>query len=1453
LFFGFTAKSQEYEWVKFYQGEMSQSLSSLSTDKEGNVYFTIDFSADMTFDSVTIPASWGNSIFACKKNSDGKILWYKTIWNPFVTNTRSLGSTFKKKGNQLIFIYSNGSGIGSGSLVVDSDTIPSSGISGDALFVVEFDTSGNFVSGREIIAGSMFGSTFTPHCFKNDENDNVYLCLTYYGSLTVFDTTGSYGYTINRYTQTTRILKFSEGGKKLEWHREFPGSIDPNSIDADIHGNVYMGGYWENSPSSFIFKGQTINRPQTCSGVVFILDKNGNDKNWFHILASDNQSTVSAVAAHDSNSVFVTGHFKGDSARFGNQWKKTSVLGVYHFFSKYTASGTMLWEKHEDSFISTTVLPVSSATIPKESSCAVINFKDQFLYISHYVNSLNTLYDGQRYVQPNGAWPIYLYSGMNLKVDHLGNILWGFRTQYPFIGMGTDNKKNLYFGGDFSRDSISFGPFKAKIARWGGNDAFVGKTFDYSIFRGPVKAGPYCAGDTFKVSYTKTGEFGDSNVFYAELSDENGDFIGRERILGSIKTKDSGTIVGTIPLFQVASSGKYRIRIRSTSPQAQSFYRFDALRLLIYSRDKADPGPTETICRGDTIMIKTFGGTKWTWSPQYRMNDSNSRTPLVCPDKTTQYRIVIADSSGCGQPDTAYKTVRVITDPQIRFKSPDTIACKASTVTIIASFLEGDSLYVWDWFALNSQGNFNYIKTKSENLSDTLHFKLASTENDSQQLMLYLRDGCEVKTGIGYYTVRVNKDRPDILFPGKDTLVCPGKPVSIIANFQNGNKAGYNWQWFEMNTLGQWIPGSKSSGNVSDTLLYTMPVNWKRNKLIRIVLSDNCADLADTAIYTLIPSDTLRITLNTADTLLCRGQSYTWKANGSGGDHKTYGFKWIDKLTGQVLSFADSLKFDADSAIQVQLTLGDGCMPNQASRMFTLTVRPWLTGTITDPRNNNLSDSILCYGQPLKLTSSSSGGNNKYHYKWLLKGKVVSSADNLQLDLKDHFSKSGDSGSLVFILSDQCTISDASASISLKMLPELSGEGRSTDSICYKGKALFSANGKGGKGNYLYKWWDTNFKSVGNSDSLLIAHSDSLLKGNIIRYVVIFDGCSLPADTLKLSSYFRSPLSLKLRSSDSCTYNSALLTAMVSGGKTPHYNVSWWKLNSFVGANKGSLTVFPDADLVLYKAVANDGCSLASDTSVIYVGLGQAVKLYAKGFCLGDTTFISLDPAKLPTVYTWKINQLDISVPGRFYNAVFNHVGNYKVNVKTANFNCKGSDSISFRIVEKPIADFDYSYLGTSSTSVNFHFINKSVNSNAWLWTFNNSYVSVIQNPKYSYTDTGFSQIRLIANNQNLCFDTIVKKIPVMWSIKFFLPNVFSPDGNGINEGFGLNENQHYLVKYYSLTVFNRWGEKVFETDKAHELWNGDKCQQGVYIFFANITDIYGRVHMMKGPVEVLR
>jgi gliding motility-associated-like protein len=113
--------------------------------------------------------------------------------------------------------------------------------------------------------------------------------------------------------------------------------------------------------------------------------------------------------------------------------------------------------------------------------------------------------------------------------------------------------------------------------------------------------------------------------------------------------------------------------------------------------------------------------------------------------------------------------------------------------------------------------------------------------------------------------------------------------------------------------------------------------------------------------------------------------------------------------------------------------------------------------------------------------------------------------------------------------------------------------------------------------------------------------------------------------------------------------------------------------------------------------------------------------------------------------------------------------------------------------------------------------------------------------------------VRLLVSNQGKCYDSSSLLLPVYDDIEFYFPNVFSPNNNGLNDGFGLSSSQFLFVKEYNLKIFNRWGELLFNSDQMEETWNGGKAPLGVYIWVAQIRDVYNVLHELKGVVEVLR
>ncbi|MEL7121138.1 MAG: gliding motility-associated C-terminal domain-containing protein, partial [Bacteroidota bacterium] len=74
----------------------------------------------------------------------------------------------------------------------------------------------------------------------------------------------------------------------------------------------------------------------------------------------------------------------------------------------------------------------------------------------------------------------------------------------------------------------------------------------------------------------------------------------------------------------------------------------------------------------------------------------------------------------------------------------------------------------------------------------------------------------------------------------------------------------------------------------------------------------------------------------------------------------------------------------------------------------------------------------------------------------------------------------------------------------------------------------------------------------------------------------------------------------------------------------------------------------------------------------------------------------------------------------------------------------------------------------------------------------------------------------------------------------FFVPNVFSPNGDGINDQFGVFIDPNYTISSYQLMVFDRWGSLVFQSNNPEQTWNGrlaaNEAPAGVYLYTLEIV-----------------
>ena len=156
-------------------------------------------------------------------------------------------------------------------------------------------------------------------------------------------------------------------------------------------------------------------------------------------------------------------------------------------------------------------------------------------------------------------------------------------------------------------------------------------------------------------------------------------------------------------------------------------------------------------------------------------------------------------------------------------------------------------------------------------------------------------------------------------------------------------------------------------------------------------------------------------------------------------------------------------------------------------------------------------------------------------------------------------------------------------------------------------------------------------------------------------------------------------------------------------------------------------------------------------------------------------------------------------------------------------------------------------------------FVNESVNADSYLWDFGDGSRSAEANPSHEYTQNGSYKITLTAYQSTACSSSETKGILTISvdggiSNTMFIPNVFTPNGDGINDNFAVTVSN---IANFHLQVFNRYGRQVFESKNEGNKWdgnlNGKQLPEGTYYYILNTTDTSGKISKASGPILLLR
>lgn len=334
-------------WHKQLGGTSNESLTSIDSDSDGNIYILGSFGNTITLGGTVLTGEGvAGSQFFAKLNSNGDYLWAKKN-SGTNENFKLYDIKADDFGNVFLTGYSKSPTLTFDNVIMSIDSNDSTA-SSNRVFLTKFDTNGNCLWGKIATLGESGSMGSIPTSVSPDNNGGAAIC-GYFGVTTLsFDAitltkTNSFPTYSNMF-----VVKFDDSGNAIWAHNTgtiYQNNTAANAVEIDSAGNVYVGGFFPNSISF----GTTV--LLSTLGTQFFLAKfteNG-ILDWARSSGPSTNvgfSNLNSITTDQQNNVYIAGLTYASTIQFGSsvQLSNWGTAGGL-FVTKYSTTGDAIWAK----------------------------------------------------------------------------------------------------------------------------------------------------------------------------------------------------------------------------------------------------------------------------------------------------------------------------------------------------------------------------------------------------------------------------------------------------------------------------------------------------------------------------------------------------------------------------------------------------------------------------------------------------------------------------------------------------------------------------------------------------------------------------------------------------------------------------------------------------------------------------------------------------------------------------------------------------------------------------------------------------------------------------------------------------------------------------------------------------------------------------------------------------
>ncbi len=779
-------------------------------------------------------------------------------------------------------------------------------------------------------------------------------------------------------------------------------------------------------------------------------------------------------------------------------------------------------------------------------------------------------------------------------------------------------------------------------------------------------------------------------------------------------------------------------------------------------------GTDQTVCIGTAVTLSGLGAATYTW------DNSGVDGVAFNPSTTATYTVTGTDGNGCINTDQVQVIVNLLANVTA---GPDQTVCIGTAVTLSGG---GAVTYVWD------NGGINGVAFTP---GTTTTYTVTGTD----------ANGC-----VNTDQVVVNINALPVVNAGNDFSICFGDNATV----SGAGALSYTWNNGVTNsvpfspvvTTTYTVSGTDANNCVNtDQIIVTVNalpiVNAGTDQTIctnaQVTLSGSGANAytwnngvinaiafspTGTSTYTVTGTDLngcentdqVLVTVNTlpvvsagSDFDICAGETATLTGSG------VNSYTWDNGVVNNV-AFSPA----GTATYTVTGTDLSGC---ENTDQVVVTVNPL-------PLVNAGSDKTVCNGASVTLLAT---GANTYTWSPLVtNGTAFTPAV----------------GSITYTVSgtdlNGCVNTDQ-VLVTTNALPSINAG--IDQSICLGDAATLAASG-----GTIYNWSNsvidgTPFSPVATA-TYTVTGTDANGCINTDQVVVSVNSAPVVIAGSDITVCEGLPVTLSGGGATSYTWNNGVLNGVpFTPANTGTYTVTGTDANGCEGSDQLTVNISP-TPVVSFTASVTEGC----------------VPL--------DVTFVNTGTIGVDCNWTIS-NGTALSGCGTV-GMVFNSGGCSDVTLSvTSNDGCVGTQTIADMICveEMPIATFTSNPLNFSDNDPIVNFQNGSIGAVNYLWSFGQNLGSSTQvDPTFDFSGASSNQeVQLIAYSPLGCSDTAVSIVEYLDDILLYVPNTFTPDGDMFNQSFEPVFTSGFDPYNFSMYIFNRWGELVFETHNAEIGWDG--------------------------------